>query len=593
MTLLADSLAECCSCMPAPSTASRHAHASRPQTHDPHRLPLLCPQSTDKCGMTLLHSAVITGQWPLVSVVLRWAMSQRYPLRLDAPGPHSLTPLHLLAVAPGGEQVLRGLLHCSAAAPLLWFTCQAEDGCSPAQHAQMAGRDLLNRLATVALQVRHPQAATMLLSRPEQQPEEQEEHGASSSQGVPSVASEPAACVQQQQQQQHSGLTAVAAVAPAPDVASCKAMRSSAAAAAAEAAEVVAALAMAEAAGLDEEELDAAVAAAVAAASEERNAVAAQPHGPMQRALRIVLWVLCATLLTALLAAVIAARHLQLPGSYLLDSICGVAVALLAAVLSGCGRSVEQLGGTVEMAEDKAFWGQPGSMMALGQGQGLGLVGGPWEVLFPACRNWELRLHHSLRRLTACGADQRCQARAARDMQMLGMIALAALATGLSSCALLLAGTQLEPAEYVGRASVAAAGGLDSSFLQLFCWRLSWTSVAAVVLLKWRPRQYAASRAAVLPCVLLMLLLVACGAAASMQQVVVLAVLMCLHLMQERRPLGWLHRLMVWDLATAAVSALAAGQAVLLLVSSKLALMGGTHVLLTCLAPVHKWAKEA
>lgn len=350
-----------------------------------------------------------------------------------------------------------------------------------------------------------------------------------------------------------------------------------------------AALAIAEAAGLDEEELDAAVAAAVAAA-EERNTAAAQPHGPMQRVLRIVLWVLCATLLTALLAGVIAARHLQLPGSYLLDSICGVAVALLAAVLSGCGRSVEHMGGTVEMAEEEALWGQPGSVMELGQGQGL--VGGPWELLFPACRDWELRLHHRLRRLAAAGADQRCQARAARDMQMLGMIALAALATGLSSCAALLAGTQLEPAVAVGRAS-AATGGLDSSFLQLFCWRLSWASVAAVVLLKWRPRQYTASRAAVLPCVLLMLLLVACGAAASVQQVVVLAVLLCLHLMQERRPLGWLHRLMVWDLATAAVSALAAGQAVLLLVSSKLALVGGAHVLLTCLAPVHKWAKEA
>ena len=196
---------------------------------------------------------------------------------------------------------------------------------------------------------------------------------------------------------------------------------------------------------------------------------------------------------------------------------------------------------------------------------------------------WEPQLHAWLRRLGNRPASRQQQSCAAWDTQALGATALGALAIGLSTCVTLLQEVEAEVLDL-------APGRPD---LQVYSWRLIWAALAGMMLVKCCRGRYAASRAVALPCLLLAILLVVGGAAASLQQAAALAALGWLHLAQPQRRAALVQRLLLWDLASAAVAALLLGQALLPRLAWKCLLMGCTHMLLACLVPACKSQEQA
>ncbi len=115
-----------------------------------------CSQaSADNRQASLMHTAVLSGSWPTLHLLLSWAADQDVEPShaLSLHGPHGLTPLHLLAVARSAERLLPAVLDSCPEAALLWFTSCARGGSSPAQLALAAGAPGLNTLASAALLV--------------------------------------------------------------------------------------------------------------------------------------------------------------------------------------------------------------------------------------------------------------------------------------------------------------------------------------------------------------------------------------------------------------------------------------------------------
>jgi hypothetical protein len=109
---------------------------------------------------------VASGSWPTVQLLLSWSSAYGCRLSLATPGPLGLTPLHLLVAAPGAAELLQPLVLHHRRAAQLWFSCEAVDGCSPAQHAEIAGRRHLNSIAGTVAQRREQRQSAAAAAAP-------------------------------------------------------------------------------------------------------------------------------------------------------------------------------------------------------------------------------------------------------------------------------------------------------------------------------------------------------------------------------------------------------------------------------------------
>ena len=98
---------------------------------------------TSACLLTPLHLAVRRGSLRLINSLLAWA--ERHSVRPDwtVAGPSGICPLHLAALLPNAEVVVRGMLELPlpygpdiAAA---WLLCRSSDGRTPAELGSMVG----------------------------------------------------------------------------------------------------------------------------------------------------------------------------------------------------------------------------------------------------------------------------------------------------------------------------------------------------------------------------------------------------------------------------------------------------------------------
>ena len=99
--------------------------------------------SIDPPSLPLLHLAVQGGNLPLIHSLLAWA--ELHSVRPDwtVAGPSGICPLHLAALLPNAEAVVRGMLELPrpygpdiAAA---WLLCRSSDGRTPAELGSAAG----------------------------------------------------------------------------------------------------------------------------------------------------------------------------------------------------------------------------------------------------------------------------------------------------------------------------------------------------------------------------------------------------------------------------------------------------------------------
>ena len=107
-----------------------------------HSIPIISG-SIDPPSLTLLHQAMQSGSLPLIHSLLAWA--ELHSVRPDwtVAGPSGICPLHLAALLPNAEVVVRGMLelprpygHDIAAA---WLLCRSSDGRTPAELGSMVG----------------------------------------------------------------------------------------------------------------------------------------------------------------------------------------------------------------------------------------------------------------------------------------------------------------------------------------------------------------------------------------------------------------------------------------------------------------------
>ncbi len=113
---------------------------------------LLLLQADATHGATLLHTAVLSGSWPMLQLLLSCVSAHGLSVAagLSSASGRGLTPLHLLAAAPSAASLLESLLGCRGEAAVLWFESTAQRT-SPAQLALAAGRSSLNAMAATAL----------------------------------------------------------------------------------------------------------------------------------------------------------------------------------------------------------------------------------------------------------------------------------------------------------------------------------------------------------------------------------------------------------------------------------------------------------
>ena len=99
--------------------------------------------SIDPSSLSLLHLAVQSGSLPLIHSLLSWA--ELHSVRPDwtVAGPSGICPLHLAALLPNAEAVVRGMLELPrpygpdiAAA---WLLCRSSDGRTPAELGSSVG----------------------------------------------------------------------------------------------------------------------------------------------------------------------------------------------------------------------------------------------------------------------------------------------------------------------------------------------------------------------------------------------------------------------------------------------------------------------
>ena len=100
-------------------------------------------RSIDPPNLSLLHLAMLRGNLPLIHSLLAWA--ELHSVRPDwtVAGPSGICPLHLAALLPNAEAVVRGMLELPrpygpdiAAA---WLLCRSSDGRTPAELGSSVG----------------------------------------------------------------------------------------------------------------------------------------------------------------------------------------------------------------------------------------------------------------------------------------------------------------------------------------------------------------------------------------------------------------------------------------------------------------------
>ena len=110
--------------------------------HSVPMLELVCG-SIDPPSLSLLHLAMQSGSLPLIHSSLAWADLHSVRPDWTVAGPSGICPLHLAALLPNAEVVVRGMLelprpygHDIAAA---WLLCRSSDGRTPAELGSMVG----------------------------------------------------------------------------------------------------------------------------------------------------------------------------------------------------------------------------------------------------------------------------------------------------------------------------------------------------------------------------------------------------------------------------------------------------------------------
>ena len=100
-------------------------------------------ESIDPPSLSLLHLAMLGGSLPLVRSLLTWAELHLVRPDWTVAGPSGICPLHLAALLPNAEAVVRGMLELPrpygpdiAAA---WLLCRSSDGRTPAELGSSVG----------------------------------------------------------------------------------------------------------------------------------------------------------------------------------------------------------------------------------------------------------------------------------------------------------------------------------------------------------------------------------------------------------------------------------------------------------------------
>ena len=99
--------------------------------------------SIDPPSLSLLHMAMQAGHLPLIQSLINWAKLHSVRPDWTVAGPSGICPLHLAALLPNAEAVVRGMLELPrpygpdiAAA---WLLCRSSDGRTPAELGSSVG----------------------------------------------------------------------------------------------------------------------------------------------------------------------------------------------------------------------------------------------------------------------------------------------------------------------------------------------------------------------------------------------------------------------------------------------------------------------
>jgi len=101
-------------------------------------------------GVTLLHSAVLSGRAAMVEQMLRWAADEGMTWNWSAAGPGCCTPLHLAAALPDQGTLAMHLMASVPGLPQLWFAAPGPADSTPATWAEQHGLGCINDMAAMA-----------------------------------------------------------------------------------------------------------------------------------------------------------------------------------------------------------------------------------------------------------------------------------------------------------------------------------------------------------------------------------------------------------------------------------------------------------